>query len=141
MTTLQLLLLPAFLQAALALFLVGRIGRGRTRAVRAGTVDPATAAADKSHWPTELRAITNNYENQFELPVLYYAAVALVAATGLADGMMVALSWLFVASRYAHSFIQTTSNHLFNRFLAFASGVFVLMALWAWFAIRFFVTG
>jgi len=141
MTTLQLLLLPAFLQAVLAFMLVGRIGLGRTRAVRAGEVNPAKAAADKSHWPADLSAVTNNYENQFELPVLFYAALALIVATGLADGVAVILSWLFVASRYVHSFIQTTDNHLLKRFLAFASGVFILMALWVWFAIRFFVTG
>ncbi|MBM3520872.1 MAG: MAPEG family protein [Alphaproteobacteria bacterium] len=141
MTTLRLLLLPGFLQAALAFILVSRIARGRIRAVREGRASPAKVAMDKSRWPVELHAVTNNYENQFELPVLYFAALALIAATGLADGAMVALSWLFVASRYVHSYIQTKSNHLLWRFMAFATGVFTLMALWAWFAIRLFVTG
>ncbi len=140
MSTVQLLLLPAFLLALLAFILVGRIGFGRTRAVRAGKVDPVKAA-DTSNWPAELRALTNNYENQFELPVLYYVALALIVATGLADAVAVLLSWLFVASRYVHSFVQTTDNHLLRRFLAFAAGVFILMGLWAWFAIRFVVTG
>ena len=141
MTTVQLLLLPAFLQAALVFFLLSRLARGRVQAVRARKVNPAKAAVDKSQWPAELRALTNNYENQFELPVIYYAALALIVATGLADAVAVVLSWLFVASRYVHSFIQTTDNHLLRRFLAFASGVTCLMVLWAWLALRLFAIG
>ena len=44
MTTVQLLLLPAFLQAALVFFLLSRLARGRVQAVRARKVNPAKAA-------------------------------------------------------------------------------------------------
>ncbi|MBI2718985.1 MAG: MAPEG family protein [Rhizobiales bacterium] len=141
MTITQLLLLPAFAHVALVLTLVGRTAVGRVRAVRGRQTDPRKAALDNSLWPADLRKITNNYENQFELPVLYYAALALLLATGLTDAVAITLSWLFIATRFVHSYIQTHSNHLFHRFLAFASGVTVLLLLWAWFVLRLYVIG
>jgi len=141
MTLTPWLLLPAFLHVALVFSLVLRTGLGRVAAVRQGRASPKVVALDSSKWPDDLRKITNSYENQFELPVLYYSVLALLLATGLADGPAVVLSWLFVATRFVHSFIHTTSNHLLHRFLAFVSGVSVLMVLWAWFSLRLYVIG
>lgn len=141
MTPVQWLLLPAFAHVALTLSLVLRTGIGRVRAVRSKRVRPADVVLDSSKWPDELRKITNNYQNQFELPVLYYAALALLLVTGLADSVAIVLSWAFVASRFVHSFIHTGSNHLLHRFLAFASGVALMCLLWLWFALRLFVIG
>jgi hypothetical protein len=141
MTPVQWLLLPAFVHVALTFSLVLRTAVGRVRAVRQGRASPKAVVLDNSKWPADLRKITNSYENQFELPVLYYAALALLLVTGLADPVAIVLSWLFVASRLVHSLIHTTSNHLLHRFLAFASGVVILMVLWAWFGLRLFVIG
>jgi hypothetical protein len=141
MTNIQWLLLPAFALVALTLSLVLRTGYGRVRAVRTKRVRPKDVVLDNSKWPDDLRKITNNYQNQFELPVLYYAALALLLTTGLVDGVSIVLSWAFVVSRFVHSFIHTGSNHLLHRFLAFATGAMLLIVLWAWLALRLFVIG
>lgn len=141
MTQVQWLLLPAFAHVLLVFAVGGMMGRARVRAARAGRVKLRDVAVDNSRWPDDVRKIANNYQNQFEVPVLFYAALALIVATGLADGVMAALAWVFVASRVVHSFIHTGSNVVINRFRVFLFGFAVVVLLWAWFALRLYVIG
>ena len=141
MTPTQLLLLPAFVHVGFVLVLVSRVGLGRVRAVREGKVRMKEVALDNSKWPDDVRKLANSYANQFELPVFYYAALALLLATGLADGAAIVLSWAFVAARIVHSLIHTGGNVVFHRFQAFVAGVACLALMWAWFGLRFFVIG
>ena len=141
MTAAQLLLLPAFAHVALIFVTVGRMGAGRVAAVRGGEVRLKDVALDSSRWPERLRKLGNNYQNQFELPVLYYAALALVLATDLADAQPIALSWAFMATRFVHSFIHTGANVMVQRFYAFLAGGACIALMWLWFGLRLYVTG
>jgi hypothetical protein len=132
---------PVFLHVVLILVLLVVTGRGRVAAVKAGKVRLKDIALDSSKWPDWLRKPANNYQSQFELPVLFYALVALIIATGLADWVLLVLAWGFVASRLAHSFIHLGSNHPPHRLVAFAAGAAILAAMWLWFALRLYVTG
>ena len=49
--------------------------------------------------------------------------------------MTVAIQWIFVLSRFAHSYVHITSNRLRRRRPLFLVGFFSLMALWLWLAI------
>ena len=137
----KLFLLPAFIHVAMIFVLVVKLGRGRVEAARRGKVQLRDIALDSSKWPGEIRKIGNAYGNQFELPVLYYAALALLLATGLVDWVAVGLSWAFVAARIVHVAIDPGANVVIRRFQAFVAGVLVLALLWLWFALRLFVTG
>ncbi|HUR42759.1 MAG TPA: MAPEG family protein [Aestuariivirga sp.] len=141
MTVTQLLLLPAFVHVALVMVTAARMGRGRVRAVRSGQVKLRDVELDPSKWPMGLRILSNHYRNQFELPVLYYAALALLLATNLADRVAIVLSWAFVGTRIIHSLIHTGGNVVIHRFYAFLAGFACLALLWAWFGIRLFLTG
>ena len=141
MTQTQLLLLPAFVHVALVMVIVGRMGLGRVRAVREGKVRVKDIALDSSKWPDDLRKLSNNYENQFQLPVFYYAVLALLLATALADGVAVALSWIFVATRLVHTLIHTGGNVVLRRFQAFLAGLVIIVLMWAWFGLRLYVIG
>ena len=141
MTPAQLLLLPAFAHVALIFVTVARMGAGRVAAARGGEVRLKDVALDNSRWPERLRKLGNNYQNQFELPVLYYAALALILTTGLADVPQIALSWAFVATRFVHSFIHTGSNVVVRRFYAFLAGGACIALMWLWLALRLYVTG
>lgn len=141
MTGTQLLLLPAFVHVGLVFILVARVGRGRVKAARGGKVRIKDVALDGSKWPDDLRKLANNYENQFELPVLYYAALALLLATGFADTVAIVLSWGFVFTRIIHSLVHTGGNVVIRRFYAFIAGLACLALMWAWFGIRLFAIG
>ncbi|HST94419.1 MAG TPA: MAPEG family protein [Microvirga sp.] len=131
-------LLPVFVQVALTFLLLMWMGRSRIASLRAGDVKVRDVALGERSWPTRIQQIANSYHNQFELPVLFYAIVALALITRKADLVFVVLSWLFVASRLVHAVIHTTSNKVSQRFAVFLVGVIVLMAMWIMFALGIF---
>jgi hypothetical protein len=141
LTITQWLLLPAFAHVALVFFTGSRMGRARFAAARAGRVKVRDIAVDNSRWPEDVKKIANSYQNQFEVPMLYYALLPLLLATGLADWVAVALSWVFVASRIAHALIHQGANVVLSRFRVFVFGFFTVVAMWAWFGLRLYVIG
>jgi hypothetical protein len=73
----------------------------------------------------------DNFNNQMQLPVLFYAAVLVAHATGLGSPLFVRLAWAFVALRLVHALIQWTYNRVTHRFTAYALGGLVLWGMWA----------
>lgn len=141
MTLTQALLLPAFVHVAMV-FLIGfRMGRARFRAARAGQVKVKDIAVDNSRWPEEVKKIANSYQNQFEVPVLFYAILPLLLVTQLVDWVSVALAWIFMGSRVVHAAIHLGPNVVIRRFQVFVFGFSVVVAMWAWFGLRLFVIG
>ena len=72
----------------------------------------------------------DNFRNLFELPVLFYLALVVAALSGQVAVPVLALAWLFVALRAAHSAIQCSYNKVMHRFLAYLAGGLVLWTLW-----------
>jgi hypothetical protein len=134
-------LAPVFIQVALTFFLLLWMGRTRFAAVRAGEVKAGDIALGQRAWPPEVTQVANAFQNQVELPTLFYTLVALALVTRQADLLFVVLSWLYVATRLVHAFIHTTSNIVTRRFLAFVAGAVVLMLMWIVFAIRILMAG
>jgi len=141
MTIVQWLLLPAFVQVLWTTVLGIRMGRARVSAARARQVRLKDVALNSSAWPDEIRKLSNNYDNQFQLPVLFLALLPLMILLVKVDWLTVALAWLFVASRIVHSLIHTGGNVMVRRFQAFLVGFICVAAMWAWFALRLYVIG
>lgn len=132
----KLLLLPALIHVGLVFFLVFMTGSGRVAAARRGEVRLKDIALDGSKWPDQLRKRANNYQNQFELPVLFYALIAFLLATRLVDAVQVILAWVFLITRLVHTYIHIGRNVVIDRFYAFVASVVALLAMWVWFALR-----
>ena len=132
----QAVLLPLLVQVALTFALLFWTARVRTRAIREGKVHIRDIALAPQNWPPRPTQIANAYQNQLELPVLFYVVTILAWSTGQADLLFVVLAWVFVVLRLAHATIHVTSNRVPRRFSAFAAGVFVLLAMWVLFAVR-----
>jgi hypothetical protein len=73
---------------------------------------------------------TRSFNNQFEVPTLFYVIATLHMIMGLDDLAAQALAWLFVLLRYVHAYIHLGSNNVKLRMLIFFSGLLVLVALW-----------
>ena len=131
-------ILPVLVQVGLTFLLLLWLGRSRVGHLRSGAVKAQDIALGERNWPTRLLQIQNAYHNQFELPVLFYALVALALITRKADMLFVVMSWMFVVSRLVHAAIHTTSNKLSLRFMAFVVGVLILAVMWIIFGIRIF---
>jgi hypothetical protein len=135
------ILAPVFVQVALTFVLLFWMGRSRLAALRAKEVRAADIALGERAWPPRVMQIANAYHNQFELPVLFYAAVAFALITRQAGFVFVLLSWLFVVTRLVHAFVYTTKNVLAWRFRVFLVGALILMAMWILLAVQILLPG
>ncbi len=140
MSLTQHLLLPAFVQFALTIYVLTRMGQGRVRAVRSGQVK-LRDVDNKSAYSETVQKFANNYVSQFELPVLFYVVMVFALATELIDFVLIGLAWAFVGSRLVHSFVHTGRNRIATRFKVFVAGLVFLVGMWAWFGLRLFVIG
>jgi hypothetical protein len=132
----QAILLPLFVQVALSFVMLCLTAYARTASVTRGETRVKDIALRQPNWPEHATKFGNSFDNQFQLPVLFYVVVTLAVALRLADLVLVILSWVFVTTRLCHAAIHVTSNHVGRRFYAFAAGFFVLVAMWVVFAVR-----
>jgi hypothetical protein len=130
------ILLPLFVQVALTFALMIWMARSRIGALKSGKTTLGDTALGQPNWPARVQQISNCYQNQFQLPMLFYVLTVLAMMTRHADFLFVVMAWLFVLSRFVHAFIHTGSNYVRHRFNAFAAGVFILLAMWIIFAVR-----
>lgn len=87
-------------------------------------------------WSDEATKIANNYRNQFEIPVLFFAATAFALNLGQADQVMIALAWVFALARAAHAVIHIGPNIVKWRAITFLASVAAVLAMWALLAWR-----
>ena len=80
----------------------------------------------------------DNFKNLCELPILFYAVVALSIIAGAVTPLTVQLAWLFVAGRAVHSAIHCTYNAVPHRFAVYFGSALVLWAMWALLAAHVF---
>ena len=139
MTLTQWLLLPIFLHLILVVYVGINTIRARITSVMKGETKLRDIAITTSNWPPRVRQLGNNFDNQFDLPTTWYALCALLIATGKVDGILAVLSWVFVITRYIHTYIHIGTNTVRYRMFAFLAGFVVLVIMWVWFAVKVFV--
>ena len=132
----QMVLLPVFVQVALTFALLFWMVSARTRSVVRGETKIRDTALGQPAWPEQPTKISNCFNSQLQLPVLFYVLVIFALMTKLADLLFVVMAWIFVLLRLAHAYIHTTSNHVPTRFKVFAVGMLVLLVMWLIFAVR-----
>jgi hypothetical protein len=81
-------------------------------------------------------ARVENIAGDFELQLLFYALIALAQPLRHADLVIVLLSWVFVITRFVQAGVFMTSTGDRQRSLAWQAGALVLLAMWAYFAVR-----
>lgn len=88
--------------------------------------------ADGSNpWSKVEPRISANLSNQFEWPVLFYAACVLLPASGNRLGLSLLLAWIFVAGRVLHSLVQILTTNVRLRGLVFTINFLAVLGLWA----------
>ncbi|HEY4201585.1 MAG TPA: MAPEG family protein [Devosiaceae bacterium] len=133
--TAALVLFAILAQGAIALVLLAWLGSVRLPLVSRGKVLVGDIALSRDPWPVEEKRVANAFDNQFQLPVLFYVAsgMALYLGAGWVD---VLLAWLFVLSRVVHAGIFATVNHVHGRFVAYTVGYAALIIFWIVLTIR-----
>lgn len=132
----QMVLLPVFVLVGLTFALLLGMVWERRRALLSRQTKIRDIALGQPNWPERATKFSNCYANQFELPLLFYALIAIGLPLRRIDLVLVLLSWVFVVARFAHAGIFVSSNDLGQRSSAWLAGVLVLLAMWVYFALR-----
>ncbi|MDB5485362.1 MAG: hypothetical protein JWR29_1266 [Tardiphaga sp.] len=132
----QMVLLPVFVLVALTFALFFGMAGNRMRAMKTGQARPNDIVAGTVKWPARAAQFGDCFRNQFEIPVLFYALIAIGLPLRRIDLVLVLLSWVFVVARLAHAGIFVTSNDLRPRAMAWFARALVLMAMWIYFALK-----
>jgi len=80
--------------------------------------------------PEIITKTTRCFNNQFEVPLLFYVGCLLYISLGVESTIGVLFAWVFVLMRYAHAYIHLTYNHLIHRMASFWLAFFSTMGLW-----------
>jgi hypothetical protein len=132
----QAILAPVFAMVLLTFVLLIMTAVARRADVKSGRVRPADIALGQLAWPVQTQQYGNSFNNQFQLPMLFYVVMIVALVTRQADILFVVLAWLFVALRVVHAGIHVTHNRVMRRGLVFGIGGLVLMVMWIILAIR-----
>jgi len=126
------LIYPMFVMVVLT-FGVGLLtAYTRIRSAYAGEINPKYFRLMSNYEVTEKVAkLGRNFDNLFEVPVLFYAAGVLAVALNLNSQILLILAWVFVVLRIMHTVIHLTYNHPLHRFFPFLLSFACTVAMWA----------
>ncbi len=71
-----------------------------------------------------------NLSNQFEWPLLFYAACLILLQSGTSR-LSLALAWIFVLGRVLHSLVQILTSNVRLRGIVFTINFIAVLGLWA----------
>jgi len=80
--------------------------------------------------PEFITTSTRNFNNQFEIPMLFYVVCTLYISLNIDSLFAVILAWLFVVFRFVHTYIHLTYNHVMHRMLVFVAAFLCVIVLW-----------
>ena len=125
------ILLPVFVQVLLTSVVMILMGRRRIRAAKNKEISiTAFQTMDLRGANEQVIATSRNFDNQFQMPMLFLFSVLFTLQLGLADLGYVLLGAAFVLLRIMHTVIHIGSNHVRSRFNVFLLGCAVLWAIW-----------
>src|SRR5262245_17490847 len=122
MTGLALWIVAALLaQGAIALVLLWVLGTIRVPLVLQKKIRVRDVALSREAWPDNEKRVSNAFDNQFQLPVLFYVGGGISLVFG-PIWFEVVVAWLFVATRVVHASVFAVTNNVNHRFLAYTAG-------------------
>jgi hypothetical protein len=131
------ILLPVFTLAFLTFGIGIWLGKLRFVAVKKGDLNPRYYEVNRGgKVPDYLAKVSNNYDNLLALPILFYVVSIMLFVTTKVEIAQIILAWVFVASRYVHSYIHTTYNNVRHRMRVFMLGVVTLVSMWCLYFVR-----
>lgn len=133
------LIAAVLVEGAIALVLLWMLGAIRVPLVTSGKMPIGKVALSREPWPEHEKRVSNAFDNQFQLPLLFYVAAGLSLYFGTI-WIEVVLAWLFVVSRIIHTVIFVTRNRVYRRFFAYTFGYVILCFMWLDLAIRLVAT-
>ena len=127
---------PLIAQVILVAAVAARMYAVRVAEMRARRIRPQSLATrPMAAGALENVAAADNFQNLFEVPVLFFAVCCALAITDMVTAPQLALAWLYVGLRAAHSVIHVTYNRVMHRFAVYIASTICVFLMWALFAI------
>jgi hypothetical protein len=128
----KLILIPLFAQVLLTFIVLFTMARQRVSELKTRQIDPQKVDIRSRTQDVfqKAAAASDNFQNQFETPVLFYVAILLSMVLLIQDGVVVVMAWTYVVLRYVHCFIHLTYNSVMHRFAVFLLSVIALLTIW-----------
>jgi hypothetical protein len=102
---------PVLAQVLLTYVVYLTVSARRIGAIKAGTAKVSDFKVPSTE-PEPSATAARNLSNQFELPVLFFAACISLFVTGAAGLAALFAAWAFVLARVAHAYVHLTSNRV-----------------------------
>lgn len=129
------ILLPLFVQVGLVYALAFLLGYARFGAFKRGEADVQSVTLTTEAWPDKAKQVGYAFNNQFQMPVLFYVLVILAIMFHKADHLFILTEWVFVIARILQAGIHVTSNVIAFRGGFYVIGALVLLFMWIRFAL------
>ena len=127
----KLILYPIFPMLALTVYVALRTFLMRISAVKSGAISHKFYRLyNEGIEPAAQQANTRHFSNLLEIPPLFYITCILIYVTGINSLLLMICAWLFVLSRFIHSYVHLGSNRLTQRYQIFFLSVFPLVMMW-----------
>ncbi len=125
------LVLPVIVNFVLTFVVQIVMYRSRVAAMKNNKVHPNQVVhrQDLERLLPSANAASNNFQNQFEVPVVFYAIVGLLMITGWAGWFDFYLAAGFVIMRIIHATIHCTTNRIKHRFYSYLVGSWILWVM------------
>ncbi|MDB2437567.1 MAPEG family protein [Hellea sp.] len=119
------LMLPMLVQTLIICAWTFVLGGTRFVAAKSREVDLREVAKTR-RWPGKHGIRSDSYDNQFQMPQLFYVACIALTLLGAVTPLAIKLAWAFVILRIVHMIWHNTKNVIIIRFLIFASAGIVV---------------
>lgn len=117
---------PMFIQIGLSLLILFWLAYSRVSRI----AKQGLAEIRKTGFPVHVNNASDNFKNQFEIPVLFYALCFFFIVSGTVTPLVLTLAWVFAIGRVVHALIQLTKNIIFPyRFLVFLITALALVTM------------
>lgn len=132
----NMIILPVFVQVLLTIGVLFVMGTRRRTALVSKTTRLKDIALGQDAWPADATKASNNYKNQFEIPVLFFAACAFALITKTVDFWLMFWAIVFVVSRIVHAGIHLGGNPVMLRAYIFFVGPIAILVMWITIVVR-----
>ncbi|MGK0441013.1 MAG: hypothetical protein ACJA0N_000808 [Pseudohongiellaceae bacterium] len=125
------MLYPMFAMVVLT-SIIGTIAlKTRFASVRNGDVNPHYyKLMEGDDVPEHVTKTTRAFNNQFEIPVLFYVVCTLYISMGIENPLAMYMAWAFVFFRCIHAAIHLTYNRVLHRLTAYWLAILCMLSLW-----------
>ena len=123
------ILYPILVHIVLVLGLYIVLGIRKSAEIKSKSVDLKETSLNNKAWPTGVVQVSNNIDNQFESPLLFYVVCIITYLAEASTSISILLAWLYVALRYFHSYVHIGSNFVPYRLKIFVVSLLIILAL------------